>query len=122
MRRARGPDSDAVATLARQAGSGSGQERPRSDRSVIPACADLYGVSGDRHVGNPSSRRHRAAPQCSRQGSGRSKESCLQEAIVEYLGDLEDFYLAEQRLDDIKAGRAGTVTLAEVECDLGLAN
>jgi predicted DNA-binding protein len=30
--------------------------------------------------------------------TGRSKESYLQEAIVEYLGDLEDFYLAEQRL------------------------
>jgi RHH-type transcriptional regulator, rel operon repressor / antitoxin RelB len=54
--------------------------------------------------------------------TGRSKESYLQEAIVEYLGDLEDFYLAERRLADIQAGRAGTVSLAEVECDLGLAN
>lgn len=40
--------------------------------------------------------------------TGRSKESCPQEAIVEYLGDPEDFYLAEQRLADIKAGRAAT--------------
>jgi RHH-type rel operon transcriptional repressor/antitoxin RelB len=54
--------------------------------------------------------------------TGRSKESYLQEAIVEYLDDLEDFYLAEQRLADIHAGRAGTVSLAEVEHDLGLAN
>ena len=46
----------------------------------------------------------------------------LQEAIIEYLGDLEDFYLAEQRLADIRAGRAGTVPMAEVERDLGLAN
>jgi RHH-type rel operon transcriptional repressor/antitoxin RelB len=54
--------------------------------------------------------------------TGRSKESYLQEAIVEYLGDLEDFYLAEQRLADIRAGSAGTVSLADVGRDLGLAN
>ncbi|HME27799.1 MAG TPA: TraY domain-containing protein [Acetobacteraceae bacterium] len=54
--------------------------------------------------------------------TGRSKESYLQEAIVEYLGDLEDFYLAEQRLADIRAGRAGTVGLGEVGRDLGLAD
>ena len=54
--------------------------------------------------------------------TGRSKESYLQEAIVEYLGDLEAFYLAERRLADSHAGRADTVSLAEVERDLGLAN
>lgn len=54
--------------------------------------------------------------------TGRSKESYLQAAIVEYLGDLEDFYLAERRLADVQAGRTGTVSLAEVERDLGLAN
>ena len=46
----------------------------------------------------------------------------MQEAIFEYLGDLEDFYLAEQRVADIQAGGAGTASLAEVERDLGLAN
>lgn len=51
--------------------------------------------------------------------TGRSKESYLQEAIVEYLGDLEDFHLAERRLAEI---RAGTASLAEVERDLGLAD
>ena len=53
-------------------------------------------------------------------GTGRSNESYLQAAIVEYLGDLEDFHLAEQRLADIRAGRAVTVSLAEVERGLGL--
>jgi RHH-type rel operon transcriptional repressor/antitoxin RelB len=53
-------------------------------------------------------------------GTGRSNESYLQAAIVEYLGDLEDFHLAEQRLADIGAGRAVTVSLAEVERGLGL--
>ena len=54
--------------------------------------------------------------------TGLSKESYLQEAIVEYLGDLEDLYLAEQRLADIRAGCAETASLAEVERDLGLAD
>jgi RHH-type transcriptional regulator, rel operon repressor / antitoxin RelB len=54
--------------------------------------------------------------------TGRSMESYLQEAIVEYLGDLEDLHLAEQRLADIHSGRAETVSLAEVERDLGLAD
>jgi RHH-type rel operon transcriptional repressor/antitoxin RelB len=54
--------------------------------------------------------------------TGRSKESYLQEAIVEYIGDLEDFYLAEQRLADIRAGHAGTISLADVGRDLGLAH
>ena len=54
--------------------------------------------------------------------TGSSKESYLQEAIVEYLGDLEDLHLAEARLADIRAGRAATVELAEVARDLGLAD
>jgi RHH-type transcriptional regulator, rel operon repressor / antitoxin RelB len=54
--------------------------------------------------------------------TGRSKESYLQEATVEYLCDLEDLDLAEQRLVDIHAGRAESVSLAEGERDLGLAD
>ena len=54
--------------------------------------------------------------------TGRSKESYLQDAIVEYPGNLEDFHRAERRLADIQACRTATVSLAEVERDLGLAN
>jgi len=54
--------------------------------------------------------------------TGRSRESNLQEAIVEYIGDLEDLHLAEQRLADIRAGNTGTISLADVGRDLGLAN
>jgi RHH-type rel operon transcriptional repressor/antitoxin RelB len=46
-----------------------------------------------------------------------SRKPTWQEAIVEYLGNLEDFYLAERRLGDIQAGRTDTVSLAEVERD-----
>ena len=41
-------------------------------------------------------------------------------AIAEYLDDLEDLAIAERRLADIRAGRSGTVTLAELGRELGL--
>ena len=46
--------------------------------------------------------------------TGRSKTFYFQEAIVEYLDDLEDLYLAEHELEEIHAGRAKTTPLAEV--------
>ena len=54
--------------------------------------------------------------------TGRTKTFFARQAIVEYLDDLEDMYLAEQRLKDHRAGRSRTYTLAEVECELGLAD
>ena len=46
--------------------------------------------------------------------TGRSKTFYMQAAIQEHLGDLEDLYLAEQRLIDIRAGKSQTVPLEEV--------
>lgn len=54
--------------------------------------------------------------------TGRSKTFYMVEAIREHLDDLEDLYLAEQRLIEIRAGRSKTHTLDEVERDLGLAD
>jgi len=54
--------------------------------------------------------------------TGRSKTFYMIEAISERLDDLEDLYLAEQRLIDNRAGRSKTYTLDEVERDLGLAD
>ncbi|TSE25957.1 TraY domain protein [Tepidimonas thermarum] len=54
--------------------------------------------------------------------TGRTKTFYAREAILEHLDDLEDLYLAEQRLIDIRAGRGRTYTLEEVERDLGLAD
>jgi RHH-type rel operon transcriptional repressor/antitoxin RelB len=54
--------------------------------------------------------------------TGRTKTFYAREAILEHLDDLEDLYLAEQRLIDIRAGRSRTHTLEEVERDLGLAD
>ena len=54
--------------------------------------------------------------------TGRTKAFYLRELIEKGLDDLEDLYLAEQRLIDIRAGRSKTYTLEEVEHDLGLAD
>ncbi len=56
------------------------------------------------------------------QATGRTKSFYAREAILEHLDDLEDLYLAEQRLIDIRAGRSHTYTLEEVERELGLAD
>lgn len=46
--------------------------------------------------------------------TGRSKSFYAREAILEHLDDLEDLYLAEQRLLDIRAGRTQTVPLEDL--------
>lgn len=54
--------------------------------------------------------------------TGRTKTYYAREAILEHLDDLEDLYLAEQRLIDNRAGHSQTYTLEEVERELGLAD
>jgi RHH-type rel operon transcriptional repressor/antitoxin RelB len=46
--------------------------------------------------------------------TGRTKSFYVREAILEHLDDLEDLYIAEKRLADIRAGRSTTVSLEEV--------
>jgi RHH-type rel operon transcriptional repressor/antitoxin RelB len=52
--------------------------------------------------------------------TGRSKTFYAREAILEHLDDLEDVYLAEQRLIDIRAGRTKTIPLDDVMKQYGL--
>lgn len=42
--------------------------------------------------------------------TGRTKSYYVREAILEYLDDLEDLYLAEQRLLDIRRGQDESMT------------
>ena len=46
--------------------------------------------------------------------TGRSKSFYVKEAIIEHLDDIEDVYLAEKRLEDIRADRTQTIPLEEV--------
>ena len=52
--------------------------------------------------------------------TGRSKTFYVREAICEHLDDLEDMYLAEQRLVESRAGRSESVPLEELMSRYGL--
>lgn len=52
--------------------------------------------------------------------TGRSKTFYMLEAIKQHLDELEDLYLAEQRLQDVRAGRSMTHSLDDVERRIGL--
>ena len=54
--------------------------------------------------------------------TGRTKTFYAREAILEYLDDIEDLYLAEKRLTSIQKGKTKTMKLDEVEHELGLAD
>ncbi len=54
--------------------------------------------------------------------TGRTKTFYAREAILRYLEDLEDVYLAEKRLEDLRAGRSSTSSINEVRARLGLAD
>ncbi|MBN9133942.1 MAG: ribbon-helix-helix protein, CopG family [Nitrosospira multiformis] len=46
--------------------------------------------------------------------TGRTKSYYITEAIREHLDDLEDVYLAEQRLADIRSGKTRAARIEEV--------
>ncbi|AOU98243.1 CopG family transcriptional regulator [Acidihalobacter yilgarnensis] len=52
--------------------------------------------------------------------TGRSKTFYATEAIIDHLDDLEDVYLAEQRLVDLRAGKSDAVSLDDLMARYGL--
>ena len=52
--------------------------------------------------------------------TGRSKTFYAREAILEHLDDLEDIYLAVQRLIDLRAGKTQAIPLEDVMKGYGL--
>lgn len=52
--------------------------------------------------------------------TGRTKSDCARKAIIDQLEDMEDIYLAEREIEDIRAGRSDTVPLSDVMCEYGL--
>ncbi|WP_439616615.1 type II toxin-antitoxin system RelB family antitoxin [Shinella sp.] len=54
--------------------------------------------------------------------TGRSTSYFVREAIVEHLDDLEDLYLAEERLRELQSGETGTIALADLMKIHGMEN
>lgn len=52
--------------------------------------------------------------------TGRTKTFYAREAITAHMDDLEDVYLGEHRLEDLRAGREATVPLDDVARQHGL--
>ena len=48
------------------------------------------------------------------QETGRTKTFYAREAILEHIDDLEDLYLAEQRLGEVRENRSETISLQDV--------
>ncbi len=54
------------------------------------------------------------------EATGRTKSFYVREAIIEHLADLEDVYLAERRLADLRAGRTKPIPLEDIMKKYGL--
>ncbi len=52
--------------------------------------------------------------------TGRPRAYYVREAIAAHLEDMEDIYLGEAALEDVRAGRDRTHSLEDVERDLGM--
>ena len=52
--------------------------------------------------------------------TGRTKTYYAREAILEHLDDLEDIYLAEKALEDVRSGRSKPIPLKKVMRRYGL--
>ena len=46
--------------------------------------------------------------------TGRTKSFYAREAILRHLDELEDLYLAESRLDDLRNGRSESIPLSDL--------
>lgn len=54
--------------------------------------------------------------------TGRTKTYYAREAIMQHLDDIEDIYLAEKELLEVRAGRSKTMSLKDVMTKHGLAD
>jgi RHH-type transcriptional regulator, rel operon repressor / antitoxin RelB len=54
--------------------------------------------------------------------TGRSKSFYARQAILEHLDDLEDIFLAEKRLEELRKGETDTVPLSDLMARYGLEN
>lgn len=54
--------------------------------------------------------------------NGQTPESLIEQAVLDYLEDLEDLELARQEVEDIKTGKSATISLADAMKRYGMGN
>ncbi|HUW41410.1 MAG TPA: DUF6290 family protein [Rectinemataceae bacterium] len=54
--------------------------------------------------------------------TGRTKTFYVREAILEYLEDLEDLYLAEKTLTEIHMGKQKTIPIEDLAAEYGISH
>ena len=54
--------------------------------------------------------------------TGRTKSFYVRQALIEHLDDLEDIYIAEQRIADLKARKSSSIPLEDVLKQYGVAD
>jgi RHH-type rel operon transcriptional repressor/antitoxin RelB len=54
--------------------------------------------------------------------TGRTKTFYAREAILAYMEDMEDLYLADKSMRALKSGKVKAISLDQVERNLGLAD
>ena len=52
--------------------------------------------------------------------TGRTKSFYVRLALAEQLADLEDYFLAEDRMADIRSGKSKTIPLEDIMAEYGL--
>jgi len=52
--------------------------------------------------------------------TGRTKSFYARQAILQQLDDIEDYYIAEKRMADIRSGKSKTIPLEEIMKQYGM--
>jgi RHH-type rel operon transcriptional repressor/antitoxin RelB len=54
--------------------------------------------------------------------NGQTRQSLIEQAVLDFLEDLEDLELARQEVEDIEAGKSATISLADAMKRYGVGN
>lgn len=89
---------------------------PTHDFVSPPICDRL--MAGEHHAGRPTRSNTEQRLDALAERTGSTKTSYALAAIEAHLDDLEDFYLAEERMRDFRSGDA--ILFADLKAELGL--
>ena len=82
----------------------------------------MYSRKEKHYVSNTVTKRDRRTAQCIGKNHRTNKNILCKGSNFKHLDDLEDIYLAEKRLEDVRAGKSKTIPLEKVMANHGLEN